>query len=60
MQKKVYRQYGLLYRYKKSLRAYRKKMYICELILRNLPKWFGIEEAIKEYILGVRDKMFFL
>ena len=36
------------------------KLYICELILRNLPNWFGIEDAIKEYILGVRDKVFFV
>ncbi len=31
---------------------------ICELVLRNLPKWFGIEEALKEYVNGVKDKTF--
>ncbi|WIV12756.1 GNAT family N-acetyltransferase [Proteiniborus sp. MB09-C3] len=31
---------------------------ICELVLRALPTWFGIEEAIKEYINGVKDKAF--
>ena len=30
---------------------------VCESILRNLPEWFGIEEAVKEYINGVKDKV---
>lgn len=31
---------------------------ICELVLRALPDWFGIEEAVKDYINGVKDKIF--
>jgi GNAT superfamily N-acetyltransferase len=36
------------------------KSEICDDILRSLPKWFGIEEAIKEYVDGVCDKDFFV
>ena len=35
--------------------AERKKS-ICESILRDLPGWFGIEEATQAYIAGVADK----
>lgn len=34
------------------------KSNICELVLRNLPQWFGIEESIKEYVNGVKDEIF--
>jgi len=34
------------------------KSQICESILRSLPEWFGIEQAIKDYIEGVKDKSF--
>lgn len=37
-----------------------KKSAIANDILRNLPKWFGIEESIKEYVKGVYDKDFFV
>jgi len=36
----------------------KEKSDICELVLRALPDWFGIEEAIKEYIDGVKDTTF--
>lgn len=35
------------------------KCSICEDILRSLPEWFGIEEAILEYIEGVKDGSFY-
>lgn len=31
---------------------------ICEMVLRTLPEYFEIEEAIEEYIKGVREKYF--
>lgn len=34
------------------------KSEICETILRTLPEYFGIEEAVEEYIEGVREKYF--
>ncbi|WP_352420704.1 GNAT family N-acetyltransferase [Proteiniborus sp.] len=34
------------------------KCNICELVLRALPDWFGIEESIKDYIIGVKDSVF--
>ena len=36
----------------------RKKSQICEEILRSLPKWFGIEEAILEYVDKMKDLLF--
>ena len=36
----------------------RKKSQICEEILRSLPKWFGIEEAIRDYVDEVRKLWF--
>ena len=35
-----------------------RKTEICGRILRSLPEWFGIESAIEEYILGVRNLPF--
>ncbi len=35
-----------------------KKSDICELVIRSLPDWFGIEKAILDYIEGVKDKYF--
>jgi len=35
------------------------KSVICEEVLRDLPEWFGIEDALKEYILRVKDYVFF-
>lgn len=35
------------------------KQVITEDVLRDLPEWFGIEAATKEYIQGVKDKVFF-
>lgn len=29
-------------------------------ILTTLPEWFGIEESINEYILGVKDSLYYL
>lgn len=26
------------------------KSQICNIVLRNLPEWFGIEESIQEYV----------
>lgn len=34
------------------------KSEICETVLRSLPGYFGIEEAVEDYIEGVRDKYF--
>lgn len=34
------------------------KQRICEIVLSDLPLWFGIPEANKEYCEGVRDKTF--
>ncbi len=34
------------------------KSEICETVLRSLPEYFGIEEAVEDYIEGVRDKYF--
>ncbi len=31
---------------------------ITDIILRSLPQWFGIEDAIVEYVKGVRDSAF--
>jgi ribosomal protein S18 acetylase RimI-like enzyme len=36
-----------------------KKARICESILRSLPEWFGIEEALQAYVRGVMDTKFF-
>jgi len=35
------------------------KSVICEEVLRDLPEWFEIEDALKEYILRVKDYVFF-
>lgn len=35
------------------------KSKVTETILRTLPEWFGIEEAIQNYILGVRNQTFY-
>ena len=35
-----------------------KKSDICDMILRNLPEWFGVEAAIKEYVNGVKEQTF--
>lgn len=37
----------------------REKEKICSVILRSLPDWFGIEEAIVDYSLKVRELPFF-
>ena len=34
-----------------------RKKAVCESILRDLPEWFGIEEATLGYIEGVADKL---
>ncbi len=34
------------------------KCSICEQVLRALPNWFGIEEAIREYINGAKENTF--
>ncbi len=34
------------------------KSEICETVLRSLPEYFGIEEAVEAFIDGVRDKYF--
>ena len=34
------------------------KSEICETVLKSLPKYFGIEEAVEDYIKGVKDKYF--
>lgn len=34
------------------------KSEICEMVLRSLPEWFGIEESIKEYVHGVKESYF--
>lgn len=36
----------------------RKKSQVCEEILRSLPKWFGIKEAILKYVDEVKDLLF--
>ena len=36
------------------------KAQICEDILRSLPEWFGIEEAVKNYIGEVRTRPMFV
>lgn len=43
----------------KEITSEMEKINICELVLRSLPKWFGIEESIREYVYGVKDKVFF-
>ena len=35
-----------------------RKSDICESVIRSLPDWFGIEQAILDYIEGVKDKYF--
>ncbi len=35
------------------------KSEICENILRSLPEWFGLEEANRNYIEGVKGEIFF-
>ena len=35
-----------------------RKSAICESVIRSLPDWFGIEQAILDYIEGVKDKYF--
>lgn len=35
------------------------KSNITDLILRQLPEWFGIEESIVEYISGVKETIFY-
>jgi len=37
----------------------KEKSKICENILRSLSLWFGIESAIKDYIEGVKDTLFY-
>ena len=34
------------------------KSAICDAVLHSLPDWFGIENAIRDYILGVKDMKF--
>ena len=34
------------------------KSRICDSILRNLPEWFGIEQAIQDYVKGVKEPLF--
>lgn len=36
------------------------KSVITNRILRELPEWFGIEEAIVEYVEGVKNNKFYL
>ena len=36
------------------------KSEITETILRSLPDWFGIEEAIQDYVKDVKDTVFFI
>lgn len=36
----------------------KEKATLCESILRSLPRWFGIEEAIQNYVQGVADPLF--
>lgn len=36
----------------------RRKSEICEEILHTLPKWFGIDEALLDYVEGVKDLLF--
>ncbi len=44
----------------KMIKNKERKGYICNIILRSLPKWFGIENAIKEYVDSVKDKPFWI
>lgn len=44
----------------KKLLSNEEKSRIAEKILRNLPKWFGIEEAIVEYVNGVKNTDFYV
>lgn len=43
----------------KEIKDPQEKQAITEDVLRDLPEWFGIEDAIKEYVHGVKDKPFF-
>lgn len=43
----------------KAVSQPKEKSEICELVLRSLPEWFGVEESIKEYINGVKASTFF-
>lgn len=36
------------------------KAQICEDILRSLPEWFGIEEAVRNYIEDARSRLMFI
>ena len=36
-----------------------KKHLICNTVLRSLPDWFGLEDAIVDYCHGVKNKPFF-
>lgn len=36
----------------------KEKAKLCESVLRALPKWFGIEEAVQNYVEGVADTFF--
>jgi GNAT superfamily N-acetyltransferase len=44
----------------KVYQARKGKSAICEKIIRQLPEWFGVEKAIREYIKGVADYPMFL
>ena len=39
---------------------YNERRGVCNKILRALPEWFGIEEAIEEYNVGVKEGEFFV
>jgi len=43
----------------KEIKGAKEKQIIAKDVLRDLPEWFGIEESTKEYIQGVKDKVFF-
>jgi len=43
----------------KEIKDPQEKEVITEEVLRDLPEWFGIEEAIVEYVHGVKNKTFF-
>lgn len=43
-----------------EIKDYEKKRKVAQEILSQLPQWFGIKEAKREYLQGVQDKPFFL
>jgi GNAT superfamily N-acetyltransferase len=43
----------------KEIKEAELKSTICEDVLRDLPEWFGIEDALKEYIESVKKYVFF-